>query len=93
MLKPKSNSLERTFDLSRFNFKYEVFYKFTFFKIGDWNNNQINIFIDNKLAISQNYERNSKKICSEEELDEIFYISGKVKFIKFLLNIFFLYEK
>jgi hypothetical protein len=75
-LKPQSNSLERTFDLSRMNYKYEVFYKFTLFKFGDWNKNQFSVSIDDKQMISQTYEKNSKQIC--QNFDEIFLISGRV---------------
>lgn len=70
--------------IRKFDFKYlrphwKLSLIIELYKIGTWNGEKFEIYIDNNLAASQNFGINSKKICSEGETDDIFTISAQVK--------------
>lgn len=48
------------------------------YKIGTWNGEKFEIYIDDSLIASQNFGINSKKICSDGDNDDIFTLFGQV---------------
>lgn len=80
ILKPKNGNkqISKTFDLKKYHPHFEIFYNITLYKIDEWNGGTLEIFIEDKLEISQKYSSNSRKICSNSKIDEIFLLSGKV---------------
>ena len=71
--------MERTIDLSELPRHENFLYSLQFYKIGEWNNESINIYVDGSLIETQIFSRNSKKICSDKFEDETFLFTGKVK--------------
>jgi hypothetical protein len=80
ILRPKygNNQLMKTFDLKKFHPHFELFYNITLYKIDEWNGGNLKVFLEEKLEIYQTYSSNSKKICGNSKVDEIFVLSGKV---------------
>jgi hypothetical protein len=79
LLSFSKNEILRKFDfkLLRPHWKLSLFMEI--YKIGAWNGENISVYIDDNLIISQKFEINSKKICSDSFSDEIFNFSGQVK--------------
>lgn len=78
ILENNVNKLLRNFDLLKYSGHYRAGYEFLLYKIGDWNNEKIDVIIDETIVQTQSFGINSKKICSETLQDELFTINGQV---------------
>ena len=78
ILENNEKKLIRNFDLLKYSGHYRVGYEFVLYKIGDWNNEKLDVIIDDSIVQTQYFGTNSKKICSAAFEDEIFTINGQV---------------
>lgn len=81
MMATKFN-LIRVYDFKTLIPHYKILFSFLFYKIGDWENNSLEIVANQKSIMSQKYSKNSKSICSENNIyDEVFYLAGSFSHI------------
>ena len=83
ILRPKTDlkEIEKTFNLNKYSPHFEILYNFSVYKIDEWNGGKLQLYMDGNLELEQDYSTNSKKICSNSKIDEIFHFAGKVKII------------
>lgn len=76
-----NENLIKKYDFKRIRPFYQIVIDFLLYKIGKWNEENIDVFIDEIKLYSQSFNINSKAICGTDKTDEIYQINIRVNFI------------
>lgn len=73
-----NNNMTKKYDLKRIRPFYQIVIDFSLYKIGKWNNEILEVFVDELKVYSQAFQINSKALCGMDKTDEIYQINFRV---------------
>ncbi len=81
MIYSENGRINRNFNIVNISEHTGFEFSFTFYKFGDWNNEDFIFSLNNKIIIKQSLNLTYKNICANETKGEIIFMAGKVKII------------